>query len=92
MLNLLGNKLGYEVEPRGMSNYAFIQKGSVFYVWAHNDLSANSLRADEPLKLSCKRSSGLPELTSQIAIAKGMTLSEVEECFRDFIQQIAPAK
>ena len=83
-LESLGQKLGFKVEARGMSSYEFSRGQFVFFVLAHNDLSAEITRADEPVVLS-RPVKGGPDVTAQIPIREGMPLSKVEQYFTDFI-------
>jgi hypothetical protein len=84
MLESLGQTLGFKVEARGMSVYKFSSGKHVFFVSAHNDLSETLTRADESVILSRPIKNG-PDVTVKLPLREGMTLSEIEQSFRDFI-------
>ncbi len=88
-LELLGKRLGWQVEALGMSDYKFTRDNLTFHVWAHNDMEAQDKTvADEPIVLRYERTAGKTPLKIEIAIVKGLAFKEIESRFRDFVVQI----
>jgi hypothetical protein len=88
-LNFLGQRLGCHVEALGMSDYLFTCPSYSFHVLAHNEMSSHDrIRADQPILLRCELSGRKHPLESEFPIVDGVTLSSVEEHFRDFARKV----
>lgn len=91
-LDFLGRRLEFHVEALGMSEYSFTRGSQVFYVQAHNDLSARDrIRADQPVVLGYRPPGRRPSLESHFPIAQGVTLAAVETHFRAFTRRMDEA-
>jgi hypothetical protein len=80
----LGKTLGFDVEARGMSNYFFSNRNKAFGLTAHNDI--NRLHngepvADEPIRIFYQSKQ------LEIPMAQGLTMKELEDTIRDFIEE-----
>jgi hypothetical protein len=88
-LDYIAHKIGFTVEPRGMSIYMFHSDEMTFGISAHNDISApGGPHADAPVELCSARLKGGQVIVKRISLQRGMPMADVEQEFVNFVNRV----